>query len=485
MRCALLSVLLVSLALPVRAQNAPVGKGAPANVPAGNAPAAGSPAQNGPAGNLPGGAAPAPGKKLSVRVPPGGEYTVFIKEKPESLTGITERGEVEAPAGLKSATIYVLDKRSGYAGRKTVALGGSTGDIVFASPDFRLIQRVEVKVTGKGEAPIAQGLITLTDGGKNAAQKPILPTAQGVATFDFVVAGEGSVTVTPEGGSATTKSVRLELAPGQSSLTVPVGLPEVTDVLSTPANAPATASGPDTGADPGTGAGPAVNAPAGRELPAPAPQGPLDAIGGFFIFLLQWAVLIAIIASLVLYARKQGLTVETALKKLGIQPVVEGQGGQSLAGANTAVGVPTPGVPPPPPPVVADPNLCQFCGQMKDAAGGCACSALPGRGGGSAAVPAQGSGPRLVGMQGVYMGTVFPVLGAVVLGRDAANSVPLDRDTTASRRHAEIAVESGSYVLRDLGSSNGTFLNGARVNESPLQPGDEIGVGGTRFRFEV
>ena len=95
------------------------------------------------------------------------------------------------------------------------------------------------------------------------------------------------------------------------------------------------------------------------------------------------------------------------------------------------------------------------------------------------------SGPRLIGVSGAYMGHVFNLAGAMTLGRDATNGVPLDRDTTASRRHAQITDVGGGFRVQDLGSSNGTFLNGAKVTDAPLQPGDEVTVGGTRFRFEA
>jgi pSer/pThr/pTyr-binding forkhead associated (FHA) protein len=71
------------------------------------------------------------------------------------------------------------------------------------------------------------------------------------------------------------------------------------------------------------------------------------------------------------------------------------------------------------------------------------------------------------------------------MGREPTNGVALDRDSTTSRRHAQITVDGGGARLQDLGSSNGTFVNGAKITETVLQPGDEISVGGTRFRFEV
>ncbi len=51
----------------------------------------------------------------------------------------------------------------------------------------------------------------------------------------------------------------------------------------------------------------------------------------------------------------------------------------------------------------------------------------------------------------------------------------------ASRRHCEIDEVDGRFLLRDLGSRHGTFVNGETVREVILNPGDEIGVGLNRF----
>lgn len=65
----------------------------------------------------------------------------------------------------------------------------------------------------------------------------------------------------------------------------------------------------------------------------------------------------------------------------------------------------------------------------------------------------------------------------VVMGRDADCELTLD-DTQASRRHARVARGEGGPSIEDLGSTNGTLLNGVRVaGPQPLRPGDEIRVG--------
>ncbi len=72
----------------------------------------------------------------------------------------------------------------------------------------------------------------------------------------------------------------------------------------------------------------------------------------------------------------------------------------------------------------------------------------------------------------------FPV--PLVAGR--GENVDLQvQDRWASRRHCEFAVQDGKVVLRDLDSTHGTYVNGERVSEAALSPGDQINVGLTSF----
>lgn len=73
--------------------------------------------------------------------------------------------------------------------------------------------------------------------------------------------------------------------------------------------------------------------------------------------------------------------------------------------------------------------------------------------------------------------------GVVVLGRSSGCDVVVD-DPNVSRRHAEIRRLGEGYSLVDLGSTNGTEVNGQRVGETSLMNGDVIGVGTTRLTFE-
>jgi hypothetical protein len=72
----------------------------------------------------------------------------------------------------------------------------------------------------------------------------------------------------------------------------------------------------------------------------------------------------------------------------------------------------------------------------------------------------------------------------LTLGRGADNSVEFPTDIGVSRHHAVVEPVPGGWRLRDVGSSNGTYVNGQRVElERLLQPGDEIEMGSTRLVF--
>src|SRR5882672_9360060 len=71
------------------------------------------------------------------------------------------------------------------------------------------------------------------------------------------------------------------------------------------------------------------------------------------------------------------------------------------------------------------------------------------------------------------------------LGADAANDVEISWDQTVSLLHAVLErIGEAGWVVKDLSSRNGTFVNGERIwGEQPLYHGDEIRVGGTRIIF--
>jgi diguanylate cyclase (GGDEF)-like protein len=97
-------------------------------------------------------------------------------------------------------------------------------------------------------------------------------------------------------------------------------------------------------------------------------------------------------------------------------------------------------------------------------------------------VRAPGEEPRatdacLVFVEGeAVLGLRVPLGGEAVLGRDADCTVPLPAEDV-SRRHARVAPDGAGHVLADLGSTNGTFVNGQRVEVHRLAAGDRVRLG--------
>jgi hypothetical protein len=91
--------------------------------------------------------------------------------------------------------------------------------------------------------------------------------------------------------------------------------------------------------------------------------------------------------------------------------------------------------------------------------------------------------PYLVVTAGRARGQTFDLRGEVRLGRDRSNAIVLS-DGKVSRHHFRLDPIRGTYILSDLGSANGTFVNGVRVTQPVrLRDGDLINLGDTQIVF--
>lgn len=94
--------------------------------------------------------------------------------------------------------------------------------------------------------------------------------------------------------------------------------------------------------------------------------------------------------------------------------------------------------------------------------------------------------PILRALSGPGAGKNFPLsaTGQTSIGRSRRNDIVVPEDA-ASAQHCRIDREGDSYVLHDLGATNGTFVNGARTDRAVLQHGDRVKVGGTVFTVSL
>jgi predicted component of type VI protein secretion system len=85
---------------------------------------------------------------------------------------------------------------------------------------------------------------------------------------------------------------------------------------------------------------------------------------------------------------------------------------------------------------------------------------------------------QLVMHSGPTPGKIFPLEGDVItIGREAGNGIVIN-DAEVSRKHTQFVFQGGKYIVTDLGSTNGTFVNGQRLTgQHILQPGEVISLG--------
>ena len=73
----------------------------------------------------------------------------------------------------------------------------------------------------------------------------------------------------------------------------------------------------------------------------------------------------------------------------------------------------------------------------------------------------------------------------MVLGRSAQADIPIPSDGNCSRKHCQIRKWAGKFVLEDLQSHNGTYVNGSKVATHELSDGDLISIGDTTIVFKL
>lgn len=98
-----------------------------------------------------------------------------------------------------------------------------------------------------------------------------------------------------------------------------------------------------------------------------------------------------------------------------------------------------------------------------------------------AALPRQSA--LLIMQRGPAIGARFLLSGdRTVAGRSERADIFLD-DVTVSRKHAEFVRDGDAFVVRDIGSLNGTYVNRNRIDAAPLTSGDEVQIGKYRLTF--
>ncbi len=372
-----------------------------------------------------------------------------VKGKPVTTTPAgfgDKKATIELPLvkdAVPKCTLYVLSETTGNEAVLPVnAKPGQPIKFELKASSFDKVRRVEVLVTSASDRTPAAAAVVKMDLGDGKEHLQVLdPSAEGIVQFTDVPSGTAKVIVQYGDGKTTSQDVDI---PSEREDRVPrVEIPVAGQIDTIKATEAQKAEGQAPAKE-------SVNV--GVNLPT--------AVVGLMLL---------------------GLIVFGAIKLMGGR-------GAGLRQAMKSVGVNLPGEPEPEPvPLQAtpaapvDPTVCPFCGGKKDpVTGACACTVD----GASVSIPSAGSGPRLVATQGIYAGSIYQLDGTVIVGREESNPIAFPQDNTVSRKHARIVCAGGTVTITDEGSSNGTFVNGVKITEQALDPGDEVQIGSTRLRFE-
>ncbi|MFV0544041.1 MAG: FHA domain-containing protein [Marinicella pacifica] len=90
----------------------------------------------------------------------------------------------------------------------------------------------------------------------------------------------------------------------------------------------------------------------------------------------------------------------------------------------------------------------------------------------------------LRGVSGAYFGKTYPLRGTTTIGRHSDCHICVNAEGV-SRRHMQIDADATGLVIKDLDSSNGTFVNGEKIKTRELQVGDEIRIDNIRFLVQT
>ncbi len=327
----------------------------------------------------------------------------------------------------KDEVLCVLDVKSGNLASRTAL---PTDAWKVAPEEFNQIGELKVRVQ-QGGKPIDAASVTLN----KTVTKLIDPSSKGEVSFYAVTPGHIRIDVAYKvDGKDRTLNQQTDIALKRSD-------PIPTIIC-------------DIGGSASSSAAPPTVAPTGSKMPppivTPKPSG-LGVIGGLILVMVAAAIALG-----VLY--------------FGLKWIYANQEKTKDALAKVGVTVPDP-VAPDPDPVV--PASMAAAVQTPIVLPGADLSAVP--------PPLATAGFRLVGPLGSFdLGE-----GVHVVGREPGLAISLVGESTVSRRHAEVIRQGSQLVVRDGGSTNGTFVNGQRVSgELPLHVGDSVQFGAISFRVE-
>jgi len=391
--------------------------------------------------------------EIHLEFPDAGLRQAFFGAKPpitppKSSMQSEEKGmDLSVAQAREADSVFVWDRKTNnVAARplKNIEQSSWTVDAKW----YKVIGEVVVKVQFEGK-PVSAADITLSSGDWKASLL-LDPSAKGEARFFGPPPGELKATVEyrkEDGGKdSTTVSQKVALERDSSEINMVVAIPSKV----------ATLEEASTAASEGE---PAKETEGTRTSGKDSPANP---IGQFVSAVLVLGIVVGGGYAFLRYMKKDPTALKDQLTKLGVQIP-----DPNALPADDGPPPMTPSTPQPVAQIVLGPDANDF---------------------GSIDLSAPIATSLITGTPKIRRddGTVIELAeGDTTVGREDGLPVSLSGESTVSRRHAVLSRSGDSVVVRDLGSTNGTFVNGMKVSaEVPLRAGDDVQFGSVRFRYE-
>jgi hypothetical protein len=382
--------------------------------------------------------------------------------------------KLDIPNGLENGYIVVHDVSKGNIAIKRVSDAKSWN---VSDSDYSIAQAIiQVEIDG---APMRTGIV-IVDGSGRQLQAAL---EQGEAKLFNVPSG--TIQVTVKYGEVGAEKV----SPAQT-LSLALDRTELIPVRKIALQSDASGSSPtDSGAKQGESDSQNEEQTSGegvKETKAPdergdsAAGGILQTCGNFILWLLVLAGAATVVVLLFRYFKKNQGRVAGGLQSLGIQ-IPDGSDTAGIPVSEPASKEFSSGAP------IVQPGHCPYCGQPESMCQ-CRVDAKPNA---SAFTSAPSNVPGNLNLPSLKLtsdsGITLAISdGIATVGREAGSAQLVVGDPTVSRVHAEIEKSGGRIVVRDKGSSNGTFVNGSKISgDTEVRIGDTVQFGAVRFRLET
>lgn len=373
---------------------------------------------------------------LDVAGSPGVKFFTRPAADPDSLSPVDlEKSPVVVQIAPEDYVVAVKEETSLLAEKKAKDIKSPWKP---ASSDFTRHAELEVFVTHEGKPVQAAQVVVKFGAGERTTL--LTPEDKGRVVFRNVPRVKASVVVQYKSGEDTKKTAPVEMAPpAAGKWTMSAAVPDPVAVATEAA--PAAAENP---------------APAGGvEQAAPAQRNPLQ---NLLSLILGLAVVGGIGYGIYRYFQTRPDQAKDLLQKAGLNP-----DGQPQSGPDPAIKLPE--NKPLQPIILSDADLAPAAGPVAV---------------GAAAISQE---PQLL----LHDSSAFVIPeGETKVGRDAGAGLSLSATTGASREHAVLRRQGPQVFVRDLGSTNGTYVNGTRITgEAEVRPGDVVAFSQARCRRVV